>query len=74
MAKLKKLAMKITKEMKIDEVIQKYPETMEVFLESGFHCFGCAGAAFENLEQGAMVHGIDIDKLIEKLNNVIHEK
>lgn len=66
--------MKITKEMKIDEVIQKYPETTEVFLEFGFHCFGCAVAAFENLEQGAAAHKIDIDKLIEKLNSVIHEK
>ena len=71
---MKKSTMKITKEMKIDEVIQKYPETMEVFSEFGFHCFGCAVAAFENLEQGAAVHKIDVDKLIEKLNNVIHEK
>lgn len=60
--------------MKIEEVIQKYPETMEVFLEFGFHCFGCAGATFENLEQGAAVHNIDINKLIKKLNNVINEK
>ena len=65
---------KITKEMKINEVIEKHPETLEVFERFGFHCIGCLGASFESIEDGAIVHGIDIDKLIEKLNNVIHEK
>ena len=62
---------KITKEMKIDEVLKKHPEVIEVFIKTGFHCIGCAAAGFESLEEGAKAHGIDPDKLIEELNEVI---
>ncbi len=63
--------MKITKKMKIDEVLKKYPETVTVFIKHGFHCIGCAIASLESIEQGAMAHGVDIEELIEDLNKVI---
>ena len=59
--------MTITKEMGIMEVVSQYPETVEVFVNAGMGCLGCAAAHFENIEQGAGAHGIDIDKLIEDL-------
>jgi hybrid cluster-associated redox disulfide protein len=59
----------ITKNMSITEVVQKYPETVEVFLKHGMHCLGCMAARFENVEQGALAHGINVDKLMEDLNN-----
>ena len=64
---------KITKEMGIIDVIQSYPETIEVFQKYGFGCIGCAAARFENLEAGAKVHGIDPDKMVEDLNAAIVE-
>ena len=63
--------MTITKEMGIMEVVSQYPETVEVFVNAGI---GCAAAHFENIEQGAGAHGIDIDKLIEDLNAAIKAK
>lgn len=30
----------ITKYMSITEVVDKYPETAEVFMNYGMHCFG----------------------------------
>jgi hybrid cluster-associated redox disulfide protein len=66
--------MKITKDMKLQEVISKFPKTVEVFSKYGLHCFGCFAAAFENIEQGAKAHGIDVDKLIEDLNKAIKKK
>ena len=63
--------MTITQDMSIMEVVQKYPDTIEVFMNSGMGCLGCAAAHFENIEQGAMAHGIDIDTLMEGLNNVV---
>lgn len=60
--------MLITKEMKIGEVVEKYPKTIEVFLRHGLMCFGCAVARFENLEQGAVAHGIDVEALLKDLN------
>lgn len=63
--------MKITKEMNIVEAVNTFPETVEVFENFGMHCFGCMAARFENIEQGAMAHGIDVVKLIEELNTAI---
>ena len=62
--------MTITKDMSIMEVVQKYPDAAGVFMEAGMGCLGCAAARFENIEQGAMAHGIDIDALMEGLNKV----
>jgi hybrid cluster-associated redox disulfide protein len=61
----------ITKEMPIGDVVQNYPQTIEVFLKHGLMCFGCAIARFENVEQGAMVHGISVDTLIKDLNAAV---
>ena len=63
----------ITKDMGILDVVQQYPETVEVFGQLGFGCLGCAAARFENLEAGAKVHGFDPDELVEKLNAAIEK-
>ena len=60
--------MKITKDMGIMEVVQKYPETIEIFQRFGMGCIGCAAAHFENIEQGALAHGMDVDALMKALN------
>jgi len=62
---------KINKGMKIEEIINKYPETVEVFLKYGFHCLGCAAASFENLEEGAKAHNIELEALLKDLNNAL---
>ncbi len=63
--------MTITKDMSIMEVVQKHPETVDVFAMSGMGCIGCAAAHFENIEQGALAHGIDVDKLMANLNEAV---
>ncbi len=63
--------MTITKDMSIMEVVQKYPDTVEVFINAGMGCLGCAAAHFENIEQGAQAHGIDVDALMEGLNKAV---
>ena len=63
----------ITKDMGILDVVQQYPETVEVFGQLGFGCLGCAAARFENLEAGAKVHGFDPDELVAKLNEAIEK-
>lgn len=62
---------KITKDMGLMEIVQNYPETIEVFQRYGFGCMGCAAARFENLEAGAKVHGVDPDKMLEDLNAAV---
>lgn len=59
---------KITKDMNIMEVIQMDEGSADVFMSAGMGCLGCAAARFENLEQACMVHGINVDDLVLKLN------
>lgn len=68
------MAETITRDMTIAEVVQKYPQTVSVFLAHGLMCFGCAIARFENIEQGALAHGIDVDALIKDLNAAVSEQ
>ncbi len=64
---------KITKEMTFGEVLKKYPETVKTFFQFGMHCFGCHLAVDETIEQGALAHGVEVDKLIEDLNKTVEE-
>ena len=61
----------ITADMSIGDVIQKYPDAVEVFFRHGLGCIGCAAARFENISQGAMAHGIDINVLMKDLNAAV---
>lgn len=58
----------ITKETLIGDILNMDPTTAPYFLEMGMHCLGCPSARGESLEQACMVHGVDVDELVAKLN------
>ena len=60
----------ITKEMTIGEILRRNPEAAPVLMEAGMHCLGCPSAQGESLEEAAMVHGIDIDNLMEAIGKL----
>ena len=64
----------IDKDMSIDDVVTKYPETIHIFERYGLGCVGCQAALFENIEQGAEIHGIDVSALVDDLNKVVSKK
>ncbi len=59
---------KFTKEMTIGEVLQLDANAAPVLMEIGMHCLGCPSSQGESLEDAAMVHGIAVEELLEKLN------
>ena len=61
----------IYKHMSIDDVVKTYPETVAIFERHGLGCVGCQAALFENIEQGAEIHGIDVNTLLEDLNGAV---
>jgi len=65
---------KITKDMILAEVVNKYPQTVDVFLKNGLPCAMCHIAFHETVEQGATSHGINVKKLVEELNKAIKKK
>ena len=54
----------ITREMLIGEIIRQHPETVSVFTKYHLDCPECQIADFEELEHGAGVHHVDVDKLL----------
>lgn len=57
----------ITKDMTIGEILRTNADVAPVLMEAGMHCLGCPSAQGESLAEAAMVHGIDIDELMAKI-------
>lgn len=67
----------ITSDMMMSDILEKYPETIELFLKHGLHCAGCFASHYETLEGGARAHGLNkesIDKLVKELNEKIKKR
>lgn len=60
---------KITKDMKIMEVLDAHPEAGELLMEAGLGCVGCPMSMHETIEQGFSVHGLEA----EEINGIIDE-
>ena len=60
--------MEINKDTKIGEIVEKYPEKVDVLLSAGMHCIGCPASHAETLEEACMVHGIDVEDLLKEIN------
>ncbi|MBO4900115.1 hybrid cluster protein-associated redox disulfide domain-containing protein [Lachnospiraceae bacterium XBB2008] len=57
----------ISKEMTIGEILATAPNIAPLLMGVGMHCLGCPASQGESLEEAAMVHGIDIDELMQYL-------
>ncbi|MBQ7876355.1 MAG: DUF1858 domain-containing protein [Clostridia bacterium] len=64
----------VTKDTIIMDVLRIDPETAPIFFEIGMHCLGCPSASGESLEQAALVHGVDPDELVQKINDFLASK
>jgi hybrid cluster-associated redox disulfide protein len=64
---------KITEDMNIKEVIDKYPETIGVFSKYNMGCIGCIAASFEKIKDIAGVHGVDVKSFVKELNEVLND-
>ncbi|HIS01408.1 MAG TPA: DUF1858 domain-containing protein [Candidatus Excrementavichristensenella intestinipullorum] len=64
----------VTKDMSIGQVLAIDRETIPIFLRYGMHCLGCPHATAESLEDAGLVHGIDVDKLVDELNAFLEGK
>ena len=58
----------IGKNTPIIEALRSHPRAREVFVKHGMGCIGCMGSASETIENGAKMHGIDIESLLQELN------
>ena len=65
---------KITKDMIIGDIIKINMGCVPILLNEGMHCIGCPSAQGESLEDAAMVHGLDADILVNRINEYLKVK
>ncbi len=63
--------MQITKDTLIGDILDMDNSTAPIFMEMGMHCLGCPASRGESLAEACMVHGVDADEMVEKINNHI---
>ena len=64
----------VTRYWTVAEIVMQYPQSTEVMVEYGLHCFGCHIGAIESLEEGCIGHGFseeDITSLVGDINDAI---
>lgn len=59
---------KITKDTTITEAIRICPGSSEIFQSYGMGCFACMAASAETVEEGAEMHGVDLESMLRDLN------
>lgn len=68
------MATTITKDTTIGEIIRIEPQLAQVLMAGGMHCVGCPSAQAETLEEAALVHGIDPDVLVARVNAFVESR
>lgn len=58
----------ITKDMTIGDILRTKPAVAPILMEMGMHCLGCPSAQAESIAEAAMVHGMDVEELVKKMN------
>ena len=63
--------MTISKDMTIGELLRVDENIVPILMRAGMHCIGCPSSQMESLEEAAMVHGMDVDVLVEQINDFL---
>lgn len=64
---------KVSKDMLIGQLLQIDANTAPILMRAGMHCLGCPSSQMESLEEAAMVHGLDVDVLVNQINDFLGE-
>lgn len=64
----------ITKDTLIGDILDADRGTAKYFLEMEMHCLGCPSARGESIEQACMVHGVDVNSLVDEINDYLASK
>ena len=68
------MAVNITKEMTMGELLSIDRGVAVVLMDAGMHCIGCPSSIGESLEEACMVHGIEVDELLKNINEYFANK
>ena len=58
----------ITADTLIGDIVKTRPDAAEILTSFGMHCLGCPASQMESLKEACMVHGIELEQVLAKLN------
>jgi len=61
----------IDKNSKINEILSIYPDAKRFFNEREMACGSCFAVNFDTLEKGALMHGMEVNALIDQLKDFL---
>lgn len=64
----------VTKDTLIGEALMLDMGIAEILMESGMHCVGCPASQGESIEEACIVHGMEAEPLIAKINDFLANK
>ena len=68
------MAQQITKQTLIGEMLQMDMGIAAILMAAGMHCVGCPSSEMESLEEACMVHGMDADQVLKRVNDYLANK
>ena len=63
--------MDVNKNTTINEILNAYPEAVRFFKEKQMACSSCFAVKFDTLENGALMHGMEVNTLIDQLEQFL---
>ena len=66
--------MTVDRNTKIGELLDADRTLAPIFLNMGMHCLGCPASRNETIEEACMVHGVDLDEILEQINEHLANK
>ncbi|HIT62305.1 MAG TPA: DUF1858 domain-containing protein [Candidatus Caccovivens faecavium] len=64
----------INKDMTIGELLELDENLADVFMGFGMHCISCPVSQMETVEEACLVHGLECDFVLKKLNENVKKK
>lgn len=63
--------MVVDKNSKINEILSVYPDAKRFFNDREMACGSCFAVNFDTIENGALMHGMEVNSLIDQLNSFL---
>jgi hybrid cluster-associated redox disulfide protein len=63
----------IQPDMKVEAALQRWPETIPVFVKHRMACVGCIMAGFESISGAAKIYRLPLNGFLEELQQAIRE-
>lgn len=65
---------KVTPDTIISDILKLDKGTVPILLKIGMHCLGCPSSSGESLADACAIHGVDVNKVVQELNEYLEKK